>query len=180
MRKLLTYTIFLLTALLIVSCKKKEKDISFCNITVENYRPAFNRIALYNNGLYLENIYKHKIVLLDKTILSSGNKLTGKGDILELTLLTSTPNSPEGSYSFSDLEEANILFNGYFAKGYNFDQQNMISMSVIEGGEIEVATYNKDQSYKSITVKLKTVTGDSIRGSLLLPFFVTTKKDFNN
>ena len=56
----------------------------------------------------------------------------------------------------------------------------MISMSVIKGGEIEIATYNKDQSYKSITVKLKTVTGDSIRGSLLLPFFVTTKKDFNN
>lgn len=170
MRKLLTYTIFLLTALLVVSCKKKEKDISFCNITVENYRPAFNRIALYNNGLYLENIYKHKIVLLDKSISSSGNKLTGKGDVLELTLLTSTNDSPEGNYSFSNLEEANILFNGYFAKGYNFDQQNMVSMSVIEGGEVEIAPYHEDQNYKSINVKLKTVNGDSIRGSLLLPF----------
>ncbi|HPW65601.1 MAG TPA: hypothetical protein PLS84_00815 [Salinivirgaceae bacterium] len=170
MRKLLTFTIFLLTTLFIVSCTKKEKDIIFCNITVGNHKPAFDRIALYNNGLYLENIYKHKIVLLDKTISSSGNKLTGKGDVLELTLLTSTSSSPEGNYSFSDLEEANILFNGYFAKGYNFDQQNMVSMSVIEGGEVEIVPYNKDQNYKSINVKLKTVDGDSIRGSLLLPF----------
>ncbi len=172
MCKFSIHLIILLTFLLIAGCINKKKEVTYCNLNIGNDHPNFKYILCSNHGQYVDSIHKYKILLLDKTFTIENHKISGEGDALEITLLTPTNDIPEGNYNFSSTEQPNTLFDGYFAKKINFSEQTVETISIVNSGEINIFRHAEYQTLLKLTLSMTTNNGDSINGSLLLPFIV--------